>query len=117
VTIQKTKGNSGEEIAEKYLVAQGTAIIERQFHSKNGEIDLIADDQGTLLFIEVKHYKKNSLKNLYAAIPKSKQQKIIKTAQWYMLKTGLGNSPTRFDVILIEDGQIIEHIKGAFWGA
>ena len=115
MTIQKIKGNSGENQAMKYLRSLGYDVVCDQFHSKYGEIDIIAKDNDTTVFFEVKNYKKGSLANLYQSVSKSKQQKIIKTAKSYLAKYKLEDEPTRFDVVFFEDGSLIEHIKGAFF--
>lgn len=109
------KGRLGEKAATKYLDSLGYKILETNFTSKYGEIDIIAKSKTTLIFIEVKNYKNNSLVTPYAAISKTKQHKIIKTAQYYCLKNNIKDIPSRFDVIILKDNRIVDYLEGAFF--
>lgn len=115
MTIQSETGSFGEKVAKSHLQALGYKIEEANFHSRFGEIDIIAWDKDTLAFVEVKNYKKASLANPYQAIGKSKQEKIIKTAKTYLMQKKLNDTPCRFDVIILTSGQLLEHLKGAFF--
>ncbi len=112
-------GKKGEEITEKYLRQLGYEILERNFHSQQGEIDLIVKDNGYLVFVEVKNYSYKSYGSPVGAVRKSKKQSIIHAAQTYLYKNDIKNTYCRFDVIAIFNkfnGQrIIEHYKDAFY--
>ncbi|OGI06354.1 MAG: YraN family protein [Candidatus Margulisbacteria bacterium GWF2_35_9] len=114
-TISKNIGDSGELLASQYLTEKSYIIRETNYHSKYGEIDLIAQDADTLVFVEVKNYSKSNYISLYNAISKHKQQKIIRTAKKYLLDKQIADMPSRFDVVLFEEGHFIEHIEGAFF--
>jgi len=105
--LSKTTGEIGEQLAAKYLLAQGLLLIEQNVHCRQGEIDLIMMDKSTLVFIEVKYRKNKVFGGAIAAIPYKKQQKIVKTAAFYLQQQGLKeyNTPCRFDVIAI-DGEL-----------
>ncbi len=115
MTLQKTKGNKGENSAVNYLHELGYKILQTNYHSRYGEIDIIAQDRDTLVFVEVKNFKSQSLVSPYQSITKGKQAKIIKTARYYLMANNLVDIPARFDVIFFEDSKLKEHLEGAFF--
>ncbi len=94
-------GIKGEELAEQYLSQRGYQIIERNFHSQQGEIDLVAKDQDVLAFVEVKNYSFRSFGSPLGAVRKSKRQSIIHAARTYLYKKAVANTFCRFDVLII----------------
>lgn len=95
-----SKGRFYEARAKDYLKKQGLREFQFNYHSRYGEIDLIAKDRETLVFIEVRYRKKQKHGSAAATVNFHKQQKLIKTAQHYLQKNGLTNQvPCRFDVI------------------
>jgi len=110
----KNIGDHAESIAENFLINKKVKIIEKNFRIKAGEIDLIADDKGTLAFIEVKYRSSSNFGQPFETVTHSKQQKIIRTAQSYLQKhPKLANKACRFDVISIHK-QDINWIQNAF---
>ena len=101
-------------MAEILLKEQGWKIVALNYHCKVGEIDLVAWDKETLVFVEVKHYKSRSMKPAHQSITKSKIVKIRKTAAYYVMKEHPGDVPIRFDAMIFEDYQLLDHFKGAF---
>lgn len=92
--------------------------MEHNFNSRFGEIDIIAKDRDELCFIEVRYRKNTDFGNAAETIGTAKQQKIIKTAQYYLTdKPKLQNTRCRFDVIAMQ-GDIrhpeIDWLKNAF---
>lgn len=114
----KQKGNSGEEIAVKKLVENGYKIIERNYHYGNkGEIDIIAEKDNFLIFVEVKARWNDLLGKPEEAITKNKIAQIRKVAQAYLYEKGISNCSCRFDVIAIEfssNNIRYEHYENAF---
>ena len=109
------KGKLGEEIASRYIISKGGKIIERNYRTKIGEIDLIVKTNNQLVFVEVK--SRNSLNYGYPceAVNYKKQRKIINVAKYYILNNSLENIPIRFDVIEIYlKDKKINHLKNAF---
>lgn len=107
-------GKKYEEIACEYLLRNDYNIIERNFFIRNGEIDIIAKNDGYLCFIEVKYRKKNSMASGLEAVDKKKQGIIYNVAKYYLYKNKLSeNMACRFDVISI-DGNKITLVKNAF---
>jgi putative endonuclease len=107
-------GNEGEEIAANYLEEKGFRLVERNFHAPAGEIDIIAEDNGVLVFVEVKTWTAAGVEGLEIGVGEKKQKKIIETAKLFIQKHREYNvAPVRFDIIFVgKDG--VCHFDGAF---
>lgn len=106
-------GNDYEKLAANYLEARGYEILEYNFYTRTGEIDLIAKHGIYLVFVEVKYRKDASAGHPFEAISIQKQRSISRSALYYMKKKGLPEMPIRFDVVGIL-GEQIELIQNAF---
>ena len=107
-------GESGETLAAKLLKMNGYDILEMNFRTRSGEIDIIAREGGYLVFIEVKARRTTGSGYPEEAVTPSKQKKITQTALFYMAKNRIPDgSPVRFDVLLIL-GDKYRIIKNAF---
>ena len=93
-------GAFGEQYTCDYLVGKGFQILARNFHSRYGEIDVIACNEQYLVFVEVKTRSPGAIAQPQMAVTKSKQQKLIKTALVWMQKNPPDRQP-RFDVIAL----------------
>ncbi len=102
-------GKIAETIAKKYLTSKGLELIERNFRTKNGEIDLIMRDGLTIVFVEVR-YRKNTRFGLpHETVTIKKQRKILKAAQLYLIEKHLFDEhECRFDIVAIH-GTIPNH--------
>lgn len=113
----KALGSKGEDLAIQFLKKKGYRIIYRNYKTSVGEIDIIARDGNTIVFVEVKTRTDDSFGYPFEAVNKKKRQKLKNLALLY-LKRQVRESPVRFDVLSIfyADGkeQKIEHIKDAF---
>ena len=115
----KEFGALGEKLAAGYLKKNGYKILEKNYKSKLGEIDLIACDKRYVLFVEVKTRSADPFLSGQYAVDKRKQFHIIRTAACWMEETKSPLQP-RFDVIEVEidrpTGKLagINHIKAAF---
>lgn len=113
----KTLGCDGEELAAEFLRKKGYSIIARNYKTHIGEIDIIAKDGDTTVFIEVKTRANDSFGYPFEAVNKSKRQK-LKNLALLFLKTHPKECRGRFDVISISHAKngekSIEHIKDAF---
>ena len=111
-------GANSESIAAKYLAETlGYKILEKNFRTKTGEIDIIAKDGDTLVFVEVKARRSASYGNPKYAVTFRKQKKISMAALYYLKTRKLINAKARFDVAAITFSQElpeIEIIKNAF---
>ena len=94
-------GALGEEAAALALRKKGYKIIERNYRSKMGEIDIIAKDGDYTCFVEVRLRKNNSFGSPADSINEGKRRRIIRTAQLYAIEKGIFDTPMRFDVVLI----------------
>ncbi len=113
-TLNSAKGKKAEAVAERYLIDNKYKILEKNFKTIIGEIDIIAKQQdGRIIFVEVKF--RNTAKHGYPreAVTPEKQRKIRLVAEQYLRMKKLINAYTRFDVIEILNSQI-NHLQNAF---
>ena len=112
-----TTGKEGERIAADFLKKNGYRICETNFRCPIGEIDIIARDKNTLVFIEVKTRKSEELGYPEEAVGIKKQRKMSQLALWYLQQKKVADTDARFDVIaitLLPQGEEIKLIKNAF---
>lgn len=111
-------GVSGEEAAVRYLQKKRFDIIRRGFRFHRGEIDIIAYDRETLVFVEVK-----TRRNLECGLPEesvtpAKQEQIRKIAEAFLALSQIENVPCRFDILSLlreaDGGFMVNHIRDAF---
>jgi putative endonuclease len=110
-------GKKGEELAITQLMALKYKILERNFKCRLGEIDIIARDKSTLVFIEVKTRATKDFGGPAAAVHERKQRQLSKVALVYLNQKKLFNIPARFDVVAVEllpPAPRIEVIQNAF---
>jgi putative endonuclease len=111
-------GLRGEEIACAYLEKKKYSIVTRRFRLFHGEIDIVARDGPTLVFVEVKARADESFGRPEEAVTPGKQRQIRKIAQGFLVENPLGGASCRFDVIsiLFDDrgGYRLEHFIDAF---
>lgn len=111
-------GRAGEDAAVRLLEQSGYEILTRGFRMFRGEIDVIARDGETLVFVEVKTRTSEDFGRPEEAVTRSKQAQIRKIAQGYLIQVNAGKIPCRFDVLAVEqspDGDwIFRHHQNAF---
>ncbi len=112
---QRKTGADYETMAAKYLSGQGYRILEQNYRSRYGEIDIVAKMGSMLIFTEVKYRTDSACGDPLEAVDIRKQRRISRTALYYYACHGYGEYvPCRFDVIAIYgDGRIL-HIVNAF---
>jgi putative endonuclease len=113
----RSAGQRGEDSAARYLTLHGYRIVQRNFRAPRGEIDLIAMDGESLVFIEVKARANDSKGTPAAAVDERKQGRIRHAAEWYCARYRMQDRPVRFDVIAIsgaDRSRRIELLKDAF---
>ncbi|MDH5764629.1 MAG: YraN family protein [Gammaproteobacteria bacterium] len=116
LTNSTNKGKAAESIACDYLQQKGLKLITRNYHCRQGEIDIIMDDNGTTVFIEVRYRKNASFGDAKESITLQKQNKIRTTALHYLHSFPEKNN-ARFDVIAItgeNSQQQFEWVRNAF---
>ena len=100
---EKTKGQIAEEFALNFLKKEKLKLIAKNFYFRQGEIDLIMRDAKTLVFIEVRYRQSATYGSALESVTKQKQQRIIKTAQYFLLQNKkYQQSAIRFDVISLQ---------------
>lgn len=111
-------GLKGEDAAEVYLKKNGFKVLLRNFRCRGGEIDLIAEKKGELHFVEVKTRKDLGFGNPYEAIGYTKQTRISRAAQYFIMKNSRwSNNPKVFSVMsvnYIKTPPEIDFISNAF---
>lgn len=110
-------GIKGEDLAVKFLKKKGYRILSRNYKTPLGEIDIIAEDRDTLVFVEVKTRADNSYGLPFEAVNHRKREKLRRVALYYLKNCMKSDAPSRFDVLSIQAGKDkseIEHIMDAF---
>ena len=118
---RKVLGARGEDLAVKYLKKKGYKVIERNYRCQRGEIDLVARQGDTLVFVEIKSRSSSGFGLPQEAVDRFKQDKLIEVARAYLAERRLTEDISmRFDVVAVQltaTGPDIELIKDAFGGA
>ena len=110
-------GKKSESVAVAQLKKNGYQILERNYRTKMGEIDIIARDGDVIVFVEVKARQTTGYGNPKHAVTWTKQQKIARTALTYLKSTNQMDQKARFDVVAIQpagNGPSVEIVKNAF---
>ena len=114
-------GKNGEDVVAAFLRKKGLSVIKRNYQCRFGEIDIIAETEEYIIFVEVKTRKQNSMVSAAESVDYHKQQRIMLTAEDYISKTLCEKQP-RFDVAEVttfktdkgEKKYAINYIKNAF---
>lgn len=107
----KQTGNKGEDLACEFLQKQGYKILERNFRIRGGEIDIVARGGEVLVFVEVKTRYSHDFGLPAESITSWKIKSLLKTAQFYLVKHGLGNCAYRLDFVGIDFTNSVENPK------
>ena len=117
--MDRGTGKAGESHIAKYLEQKGYRILKRNYHCRFGEIDIIAENDAYLLFVEVKTREEGSLVNPFEAVTPAKQQRIVLTAGQFLVEHPTTKQP-RFDVAAVttRKGKIVgeDYLENAFYG-
>lgn len=110
------EGIKAEYLAGEYLKTLGYEIVERNVSFPNrGEIDIVASDNGVVVFVEVKYRSTRDMGDAAEAVDAAKRRKLLRAAESYIASRNLFDTDVRFDVVAVRDG-VAEHIKNAFYG-
>jgi len=122
---RRSVGKRGEDAAAGFLVKRGWSIVERNVRSRLGEIDLVARDRDTLVFVEVKCRREAPGDPPETAVTPEKQRRLGRLATGYLKRHGLREIACRFDVVAVtldarDRVKEIRHLEHAFaadeWG-
>jgi putative endonuclease len=115
---RRVLGQKGESWAASFLEHRGYQILERNYRHGRGEIDIIAQDRGIYVFVEVKTRVSSQYGSPQEAVTRAKQRQLAALATLYLQRKGLlSRADCRFDVIAIQrqgDEETLEHIIDAF---
>ena len=116
---RRTLGQSGEAAAARFLKKKGYLIVARSNRMRLGEIDLVAIDQRTIVFVEVKTRRSHQAGHPADAVDENKQRRLTRLALAYLKRHHLLEHRARFDVVAVtwaDDGRepVIEHFENAF---
>ena len=116
--VQRDEGQRGEDLAHRYLRRRGFTVVARNWRPPQGggEIDIVAWEGETLVFVEVKTRVSDIWGAPERAIDPEKMDSLRRTARDYARRAGVEESSTRFDVIAIA-GEKLNHLPDAFGGA
>jgi len=115
----KPIGSKGEDIAAGFLKDKGYIIIERNYKTPIGEVDIIARDRDTIVFVEVKTALSDRFGEPEYWVTPAKQKQIVKVANAYLYSKGITDVDCRFDVMTLRkdgDQYQINHYENAFTG-
>jgi putative endonuclease len=110
-------GKSGEDLACRELERRGYAILARRYRRRRGEIDIIARDGATLVFVEVKARDSHEFGEASEAVTALKQRRMTELALDYIMRNRLTDCPCRFDVVSIHfdaGAPVLELFQNAF---
>ena len=110
---QAQKGAQYEDLALKFLLAQGLKLIARNYRCKCGELDLLMEEKGTLVIVEVRYRKNNCYGSALESVTKTKQSRIIAATKYYIVAHKI-DQPIRFDVLAITGDTQPDWVKNAF---
>lgn len=111
-------GQASERLAEQLLRAKGYRILDRNVRTSIGELDLVAEDHGVVVFVEVKGRTTKAFGGALLAVNHRKRVKLARLAEQYLARRRWSDKVCRFDVVLV-DGRLstqgqIEHVQNAF---
>ncbi|BBB31710.1 conserved hypothetical protein [Thermotomaculum hydrothermale] len=110
----RLKGFLWEKVSAVYLFLKGFKILEFNYRTRFGEIDIVCRDKDSIVFVEVKYRKSEKFGRAEEFVTESKRKKIIMAAKQYVVEKNIDTN-IRFDVVAI-NGFKINHIKNAFEG-
>ena len=96
-------GKTGEDLAVRELASRGYAILARRYRSRHGEIDIVCDDHGTIVFVEVRAKGTAVCGGAAESITRLKMRRVTACAVDYLSRHHLSNRPCRFDVVAIDE--------------
>lgn len=116
-TSSYERGRTGEDRAAAYLSAKGYKILNRNFRTRWGEVDIVCETGRHIVFVEVKSWRSSDYRELEHSIDRRKQRRIVGAARTYLGERPMAhrNKSIRFDVVFVPtQGTAIRHIMGAF---
>jgi putative endonuclease len=114
--VTQRLGEWGEKVAAEHLVAQGMVVLDRNWRTASGEIDIIARDGDAVVFCEVKTRRGSVFGDPAEAVTSDKTRRLRTLAAQWLAITRVRPSQVRFDVVKVmvsrSDGPVITHLRG-----
>jgi putative endonuclease len=108
MTLQRqTLGKLGESLAVAELERRGYAVVAQRYRTRHGEIDIVAEDGGTLVFVEVKARATAEFGTAAEAVTRRKQLRLASMAAEYLARNSITGRACRFDVVAIDDAEVL----------
>ena len=101
MSLTGIRGNRAEKMALRFLKRQGLNLIERNYHCRFGEIDIVMRDKEYLVFVEVRYRNSNEFGGAIASVDNKKQAKLRRSAEHYLIKYKKTDEPCRFDILCV----------------
>ncbi|HEY9198932.1 MAG TPA: YraN family protein [Gammaproteobacteria bacterium] len=112
----RERGAHAEELACRFLLRQGLRLIARNYRCRRGEIDLIMQDAGNLVFVEVRYRRQSRYGSGLESVDRNKQRRISLCAAHYLQHhPHQAGRPARFDVIAVGPDGAVDWIRNAFY--
>ncbi len=111
------RGRAVEERVAAWLARRGFIVLARNFRTRGGEIDIVAREGETLVFVEVRSRREGSPWSPEASVGPRKQARIARAAVAWLRRHGGADRPCRFDVVAVRVGEgrlRVHHVRGAF---
>ena len=103
MTLQRQElGKTGEDLAVRELTTRGYAILERRYRTRHGEIDIVAEHEATIVFVEVRARATGEFGRAAETVDDRKKRKVTAMAVEYLSRHQITNRPCRFDVVAID---------------
>lgn len=116
-TERRRAGDAAESAAAAFLEARGMRVRERNFHCREGEIDIVAEHGDVLCFVEVRMRSTDAWGDPALTVSRGKQRRVVKAALRYLFRNRLSGRAVRFDVVSVVGrgpAASLEHIPDAF---
>jgi putative endonuclease len=110
---RQVQGRRAEALARSFLETRGYVFRAANAATRAGEVDLVMDDGGTLVFVEVRERSSDRFGAAAATVTPAKQRRVAQAALAYLKENRLDGRPLRFDVVAVRDG-VCEHLPNAF---
>lgn len=101
MSLTGIRGNLAEKMALKFLKKRSLRFIEKNYHCRYGEIDIIMQDKEYLVFVEVRYRKNDNFGGALASIDQRKQAKLRRSAEHYLIQHKRTDEPCRFDILCV----------------
>ena len=115
---RKQVGETGERLAAQFLQQKGYTILEQNYYVRGGEIDIVAQNDDTLVFVEVKCARSHAFGPPETWVDERKQQRLGLASDIYLQRNDIEDMDCRFDVIAVDlshNPPTIRHLENAFW--